>query len=176
MRAPLHRSLRPASPATAPPLSPQSPLPLYLCTCGPIGWKGPPGLPSYPLSSLADGSSFTSGKPPSPPPGDALSCSWSAPFEGRGCLLGTVLLRKRPLSLWSADRVGDPRPGKAEPCGLSGPCDYLHGRVAGASQTAPLLPVGQDVAGGPVAEADEEGAQSFVPKQLLRLPGQRMRS
>lgn len=37
----------------------------------------------------------------------------------------------------------------------------------------PFLPVGQDVAGGPVAEADEEGAKSFVPEQLLRLPGQR---
>lgn len=37
----------------------------------------------------------------------------------------------------------------------------------------PLLPVGQDVAGGPVTEADEEGAKSFVPEQLLCLPGQR---
>lgn len=36
----------------------------------------------------------------------------------------------------------------------------------------PPLPVGQDVAGGPVAEADEEGAKSFVPEQLLGLPGQ----
>lgn len=53
------------------------------------------------------------------------------------------------------------RAGSGSPS-LPGPCRGL-----------PLLPVGQDVAGGPVTEADEEGAESFVPEQLLRLPGQR---
>lgn len=43
----------------------------------------------------------------------------------------------------------------------------------GPCRGLPLLPVGQDVASGPVTEADEEGAESFVPEQLLRLPGQR---
>lgn len=35
---------------------------------------------------------------------------------------------------------------------------------------AVTAPVGQDVAGGPVTEADEEGAKSFVPEQLFCLP------
>lgn len=44
---------------------------------------------------------------------------------------------------------------------------------AGRPAGVPVLPVGQDVASGPVTEADEEGAKRFVPEQLLRLPGQR---
>jgi len=57
---------------------------------------------------------------------------------------------------------------------------YLQGWLVGSRtclpvlcRGLPLLPVGQDVAGGPVTEADEEGAKSFVPEQLLCLPGQR---
>lgn len=39
----------------------------------------------------------------------------------------------------------------------------------GKMPAAVTAPVGQDVAGGPVTEADEEGAKSFVPEQLLCL-------
>lgn len=67
---------------------------------------------------------------------------------------------------------GSQRPGRARQWGLGVTC-LICKAAMGPHRRLPLLPVGQDVAGGPVTEADEEGAESFVPKQLLRLPEQR---
>lgn len=70
--------------------------------------------------------------------------------------------------------MGEPAPRERQAVRAAGaPVSSARRATGGPHRRLPPLPVGQDVAGGPVAEADEEGAESFVPKQLLRLPGQR---